>query len=335
METRAPHVLIGGFVLAFLFGILALIAWLAKIEIDQEYASYRIPFEGAVSGLSVGGDVRFNGILVGRVVRIRIDPENPQRVEVRIEIDRETPVRTDTVASLEFQGITGVSYVQLSGGSPRSPMLAAGPGDEPPTIPAVKSALQELFTGAPELINRITLLVNDFTLMVGPENRRHVAGILANVDTVTARVAERADEIDRILVNFDRSAGQVMTMLTQVNKLVVRLNAVVDSTETTLSVARGALTTVDTVMENDVRMLIAQLRGTAGNLEGMSGELALALNTNREAVDVFLGQGLVDFTRFVQEARLLVATATRLVDDLQNDPARLLFGRTAGGVNAP
>jgi len=335
METRAPHLVIGIFVLLFVAGIFGFVIWLAKTEIDKEYAYYRIPFEGAVSGLSVGGDVRFNGILVGRVAQIRIDPNDPKRVLVRIEVDRETPVRADTVASLEFQGITGVSFVQLSGGSPSSPMLAAAPGAPDPEIPAIKSAIQELFAGAPELINRVIVLVDQLTRMVDEDNRRAIANILANADHLSGSLAARTPEIERIVKNFDQSAGQVRATLEQTNKLVGRLNAMADSVESTLAVTRRTLASVDSLVDQDARKLVQDFRRTAGNLEKMSGEMAGLLTENREAVDVFLGQGTVDFTRFMQEARLLVAAATRLVDDVQNDPARFLFGRAAGGVNAP
>lgn len=335
METRAPHVVIGAFVLVFVAGILGLVIWLAKLEIDSEYDRYRIAFEGAVSGLSVGGDVRFNGILVGRVMSIRIDPDSLQHVEVVIEVQGDTPVRIDTVASLELQGITGVSYVQLSGGSPSAPMLEPGPDGGIPEIESTPSAIQQLFAGAPELINRVIYLVNEFTLLVNERNRGNIAAVLENLATVSGSVAGRAPEIDRILVNFDRSSEQVRDTLDQVNLLVRRLNAVADSTEATLGVARGALTTLDATMENDVRLLIGDLRRVSGNLETVTGELATALSNNEEAVDVFLGQGLVDFTRFVQEARQLVARGTTLVEDLQNNPTRFLFGQPAGGVEAP
>ncbi|HJP20349.1 MAG TPA: MlaD family protein, partial [Alphaproteobacteria bacterium] len=134
METRANHMLIGAFVLLVVAGIFGFVIWLAKIEIDREFASYHIYFEGSVSGLNKAGEVRYKGIPVGSVKEIVIDPKNPNRVRVRIEVVANTPVREDSEATLELQGITGVSYVQLSGDDPKSPKLKRKKGQELPII---------------------------------------------------------------------------------------------------------------------------------------------------------------------------------------------------------
>ena len=134
METRANHLLIGGFVIATVVAFLGFVVWMAKIEIDQEFERYDIYFEGSVSGLSVAGEVRYKGVPVGSVQEIVIDPKVPNRVRVTIKVGASTPIKEDTVAQLELQGITGVSYVQLTGGSPTSPALKIQSGQRFPVI---------------------------------------------------------------------------------------------------------------------------------------------------------------------------------------------------------
>ncbi|MBT3332358.1 MAG: MCE family protein, partial [Rhodospirillaceae bacterium] len=85
--------MIGSFVLVVVLGLFGFVLWLAKIEIDQEFAYFGITFEEAVSGLSIGGDVRYNGIPVGTVTLIEIAPNDPSRVQVTLEVKRDTPVR--------------------------------------------------------------------------------------------------------------------------------------------------------------------------------------------------------------------------------------------------
>jgi phospholipid/cholesterol/gamma-HCH transport system substrate-binding protein len=109
METRANFVLIGAFTLFGILGSLGFFLWLAKVEVDRQYAYYDILFTD-VSGLGDAGDVRYNGLPVGQVVRLSLDRDDPGKVRVRIEIDAATPVKTDTIATLELQGVTGVSY---------------------------------------------------------------------------------------------------------------------------------------------------------------------------------------------------------------------------------
>lgn len=336
METRANHLLIGGFVLAIMLGTLAFIIWLAKLEIDREFAYFRILFEGAVSGLSVGGDVRFNGIRVGKVAEIRIDRDNPARVSVLIEIGSETPVRIDTIATLEFQGITGVSYVQLSGGNIGSPMLEPKQRGDIPVIPSARSSIQELFAGAPQLINRVIILVDRLSQLVDDDNRRAFGSTLGNVAKLTDQLAERGDSIGATLVNIEKTTAALPGLIGEVQKLTSRLNGIADSMEATLAVARGAIAAVDGTLEQEVRPLIQDLRKSARHFETVGHEFATLMQENREPIGVFASDGLVEFTRFVQEARQLVATAGRLMEDLQSDPAQFLFGgRSRGGMKTP
>lgn len=327
METRANHLLVGGFVLIVIAAAFGFVVWLAKVDIDREFAHYEVFFEESVAGLSVGGDVRFNGIPVGTVTEIEIDPDNPARVRVLVEVASGTPIRTDTKASLAFKGITGVSFVQLSGGSPEQPLLEAERDGEVPVIASVPSALHELFAGAPQLIDRVIILVDRLALLVNDENQARFASILANVDGIMSEFDERMPELERILVNVDQMSGD----LRQASK---DLAVLVENADATLAVARGTITTVDGLIENDIRLLVRDLRGAAGSIDKLSRELDGFLQDNKEPLDLFASQGLVEFTKFIEEARLLVASSSRLVDELQTDPAQFLFGGRKGGLEA-
>ncbi|MBL4559095.1 MAG: MCE family protein [Rhodobacteraceae bacterium] len=148
METRANFVLIGAFTLAGFAVLLLFLMWFARIELDRQYDYYDTDFP-SVSGLSSASSVRFAGLPVGQVVDVSLSPDQSGRVRVRIEVAADTPVRTSSVATIESQGVTGVSYVGLSAGDPRDPLLSATSADQVPQIPAGRSALQTLTEGAP------------------------------------------------------------------------------------------------------------------------------------------------------------------------------------------
>ena len=116
METKANYLLIGLFTITGLLCSMAFLLWLAKVQVDQQYSYYFVHFDN-VTGLSNAGDVRYNGLPVGRVVDLQLDPDDPAKVRARIELDVQTPIKTDTVATLQSQGVTGVSFVALTGGS--------------------------------------------------------------------------------------------------------------------------------------------------------------------------------------------------------------------------
>jgi phospholipid/cholesterol/gamma-HCH transport system substrate-binding protein len=323
METRANHLLIGSVVLVALAGVFAFAIWLAKVELDREFDYYETYFTGSVTGLTVGGDVRFNGIPVGAVDLLQIDPDNPRRVRALLSVQQGTPIRTDTLATLEFQGITGVVYVQLSGGSAAAPMLKeTTPEGQLPIIASRRSSIQELFEGAPELIARGLVLLESLNAFAGPENQRNFSTLLANASELSGRLAGRADEIERVIVNADRMAADLQATVAQLNRLVGRLGQVAEGADATLSVARGAIGAVDQTVEEIAR--------TAQSIDRLTREFETLVSDNREPIEVFASQGLVEFTRFIEEARLLVASATRFVEELQANPAQFLLGRQKG-----
>ena len=170
MEIRASYLLVGTVVLALVAGLAAFSVWLVNADIDRQVEPYRIEFAGSVTGLQQGSQVRYRGVPIGRVTDIRIDPERVEWVLVEIEIDRGTPIKQDTVASLEMQGITGIAYVQLRGGTQGSAILEATGTESMPEIPSKRSALERLFESTPELLVRSLTLVDQATLLLSDQN---------------------------------------------------------------------------------------------------------------------------------------------------------------------
>lgn len=327
METRANHVVIGAFVLAVVIGLFGFVLWLAKIEIDQEFAHYRVTFDEAVSGLSLGGDVRYNGIPVGVVTLIEIADDDPSQVQVTLEVKRETPVRADTVAKLELQGITGVAFVQLRGGTAKAGPPKPGPNGEPPALRSERSAIQAFFAGAPQLINRAVILIDAVTKLVNEDNRLALGHILANVDDLSGRLARRGPELEQML-------GDLQQIAARSNELMGRLNALMDSADATMSVARGTLSTADDLMEGDVRRTLSDLRAASQQFKAVGKDLQTLVADNRQGLTAFSNDGLLELTRFLEEGRLLISVASRLIEDLQSDPAQFLFGDQQGGFVA-
>src|SRR5246127_1827066 len=133
METRAPYVLIGAFVLAAIVAVFGFVYWLNNTGGIGPRTSYHVQFQGPVPGLLVGAGVLFNGIRVGEVTQLGLAPDNPRFVNATISVASATPVRADTKVGLDFQGLTGVPVIALEGGmqvgnSGVVPTLIAEPG---------------------------------------------------------------------------------------------------------------------------------------------------------------------------------------------------------------
>jgi phospholipid/cholesterol/gamma-HCH transport system substrate-binding protein len=198
METKANYVVIGVFTLAVVAGVFGFVYWFQNLGGSGERAFYRIQFDGSVSGLRTGGSVLFNGIRVGEVTVLKLDPQHPKQVLATISIDNAVAVRADTRIGLEFQGLTGIAALALNGGSPSLPRLA-GPKDNPPMLSASPDATQDVTGAARETLRRL----DDFLA----ENQKAFHEALVNIDTFSAALARNAERVDKIAEGLQHLTG--------------------------------------------------------------------------------------------------------------------------------
>lgn len=341
METRASYLLVGSFVLILFAGIVGFVIWLGKFQFDQEFTRYDIVATGSVSGLKVGSSVELNGIPVGEVIDIRIDPDNVEHVLVTIEVPSDTPIKTDTHASLSFTGITGGLKVQLSGGTQAAAALEPKPGEKRAVIVAKASSLEEFLEGAPQLLENLQVLVQRTSNLLNPQNQQAFADTLQNVSVLTGALAKRTGDIDRLITDAQSAMGNMRDASIAMKDLSGTL---IDATHRLSSKAENALGSVadtsDTlrsaVTENsaDVNALIKELRGSATSFTKMSNELDAMIAENRRPLRDFTGEGLYELTNFLTEARTLVDSLSRVTTEVQRDPARFLFGNQQQGYEA-
>jgi phospholipid/cholesterol/gamma-HCH transport system substrate-binding protein len=195
METRANYVLIGLFTLAVIVGAFGFIYWFNTIGGTGERATYRIVFDGSVSGLRTGASVLFNGIRVGEVTELRLDPAQPRAVVAMVALEKSVAVRGDTAVSLEYQGVTGTASIALRGGSDSSPLA---PGN-PPTLKVDAAGAQDVTQAAREAMRRIDQLVAD--------NETVLKGALKNIEAFSQTLATNSQRIDNILAGTEGLLG--------------------------------------------------------------------------------------------------------------------------------
>lgn len=332
METRASHLLIGSVVLIFTFAFFGFAIWISQASLDEEKQLYDIYFRGSVAGLSVGGDVRYRGIKIGSVTDIVIDPRDPSQVKTTVEIDEDVLIREGDVATLKLQGITGVAYVNIEGAAAKSPPVKAPPLAERPIIPSAPSDIEKLFSGAPELLTRAILVTERLADLLGQENQESVSGILTDLKTVTGTLAGQDMRIDSVLKSLDESAADIAATMKAARELVESSSGVIADTKETLSVARGAIAGVDQVVSKDAGQLLSELRATNQEIGEMMSTLNGLLQDNEQYLSSFANDGLGEFQRFITEARLLVASLSRLTERLEAGGAQSLFGNEGAVV---
>ena len=192
METRAPFVIVGAFVLAAIVAVFGFVYWLQNTGGLGPRATYRVQFEGSVPGLLVGAAVLFNGIRVGEVTELGLAPDNPRGVNATISVASTTPVRADTKVGVEFQGLTGVPVIALEGGaqvakSGKVPTLIAEPGAGQGMTQAARDALRKVDTVLTENSGALKDTIENFKVFSEglARNTGKLDGIVAGLERMT------------------------------------------------------------------------------------------------------------------------------------------------------
>lgn len=228
METRANYIAIGAFVFATLIIGFVFIYWLGARAEGPRALPVKVVFNGAVTGLSVGGAVNFNGIKVGDVGDLGFDPKDPRVVIATIRVSPTTPLRTDVKATLGFQTLSGIAYVDLSGGSTSAPLLLDPDADEPPVIYAERSAFEDIVEGARDILSRAETTLASLEQVVN-DNREEVNKIIVNARVFSDALANNADGVDTFMASVASTGEALQSLSGRLEGLVDSATAVVDA----------------------------------------------------------------------------------------------------------
>ncbi len=271
METKANYVAVGGFVLICMLGLVVTLLWLAGAQYSQEYEYFETSFKGPVSGLGNGTNVRFNGIDVGHVTDVEFDPIDPQRVIARLQVKPGLHIRQDSRASIESQGLTGGSYVEISGGTKDSPELVRQPGQKYPRIETKPSTLEQLEQSAPELFDKLNHAADKINKLLSDENVKSFSGILSNLKVttdnltqITGPIAKRSKEIDATLVNVADASRLLAPTLSNANLSVQKIGKLADDADTVVN--GDAIQQLDDLLRQ-MRTLVTSLTRLTNGLD--------------------------------------------------------------------
>ena len=311
MERNANYALVG-LVSAVLFaGLVLFVVWLARVQFASQYALYDVDFKGPVRGLSSGGEVFFNGIKVGEVTKLSLDRSDPNRVVARVRITSDAPVKTDSTGSLEPQGVTGVSYVQITAGSPGRPLLReVTPRDRVPVIQTTQGALEGLLQGGGDVLARSLQALDRVNKLLSDENMANFTAALANVKDVTALARNQG----QLLADLDETLREVKRTSEHIDALTLQTDAIVNGQgKTTLANLNAAAV--------QLRASAADAQATLSRLTGPAGE--------------FAANGLPQLSRTIITLQTAAESLDRLVGEVEQNPRQLLTKPPAKTVSVP
>lgn len=315
MESKANYALVGVFVLVVLAGILSFTLWFSNAQFDQQYDEYEVKFQGAVRGLSQGSEVRFNGLPVGEVIGLGLDATDTNAVIAKIQVQSDTPVHIDSIAQLEPQGLTGLNYIQISGGSDELALMSELPGDGPHTILGKMSQIDTLVEGGEDVIlgaQRALIRVN---ALLSEDAILNFQGILENVRAITTNLKDTdidPDAINQLIKTFEVTAKDVSSAAIVVEKAAVDFDILLKGD--VASTLRRAEVSMD-----EIDKTLAEFRVVANGASLVTTDL-------RDAINRASNSGLADLEETLDGMRSSVESLDSILKEIERNPLSFITG---------
>lgn len=299
METKVNYAVVGAFVLLLGTALVAAVLWLASGgAFQKEYDVYQAVVDESVAGLNLNAPVKYNGVDIGKVTEIRLDSGSPERVILLFAIERGTPIREDTVAVLKTQGLTGIAYVELSGGGKDSPPLRTAANATYPEIrtkPSLSARLENVLT---TVLAKLDSTSSSINALLSGENQAAFKSTLADLASVAHTIAARKNEIDAGIAHAART-------LENTARTTARLDPMIDR------IQRGA-------------EAVEKMGDEVARTSASTGKTVNSIGAD---VKRFTAETMPELERLLGELNVLSISLRRLTEQTERNPSGLLFGR--------
>ncbi len=300
MERNANYTLVGFLSLFLLVGMVAFVVWMGRYTYNKAHDEYDVVFIGSVSGLSEGGEVQFNGIKVGEVKSLTLDKKDPNRVIATVRVGSDVPIRTDSYATLEPLGITGVNVVQLTAGTPTNPLLkATTPVGVRPIIRTQTSALQDLLKGGGTVLARAVETLDKVSSVLSKENVANFSGVLSDLNIVSAAARDNT----QVFQNADQAVNSLDQAAKDVSALANSAKGLVDN--------QGAAT-------------LDNFSKAADELKSTASDIRTTVNSLKGPANDFANNTLPQVQSTITSLQSAADSLDRLANEIESDPRQLI-----------
>jgi phospholipid/cholesterol/gamma-HCH transport system substrate-binding protein len=297
MNAKVNYILLGLFVLLLGTAMIGAILWLGSGGPRKNYDRYLVYMTESVSGLSKDAAVKYQGVDIGRVRDISLNPKNPKQVRLLLEIERGTPIKEDTVAILETQGLTGLATVNLTGGERGSKDLTKQEGEEYPVIKSKPSLLGRLDKSLSQLIENLTESSTRFNTLLKDENQAAFSKSLKNLEILTSNLSDRKKDLAELLDN---------------------LSVIVQNTRQASAHFPEITTQISTS--------VAALEKTANEFSAVASSLQEVVGSSGKDIQRFTGATLPEASALIQELQQTAVNLRQISEQLERDPSIILYG---------
>src|SRR6478672_1475338 len=305
MENKAHALAAGLFVVALTALLLVLGAWLTRDSGQRD--AFEISTREAVTGLQEQAPVRYRGVDVGKVARVGFDPKVQGNVLVRLEIAHGTPITTETFASLSFQGVTGLAFVQLDDSGKPAPLLQPN-DDAPPRIPLRPGLLSKLTDKGEKILDQVEQITARVNTLMDDKNPKGLTSAVDNVAQAAGNISALSANLNTVLT------AQFGPQKVDIPSLVKRTDTALASLRDTSDAARAAIQEIGTTAR--------RLNEKGGPIDRLAG----GTEALSQAAESFNSATLPRINRATEDTSRAVRQLSRTVNGINDNPQSLIFG---------
>ena len=226
MNNKVNYTFVGLIVLLGMMSMLGFAYWMLKPQKAKETQKYIIYFNESVLGLNLDAPVKYKGIKVGKVIRLRINPKNSEQVEVTVNVLKTTPIKEDTIAKLTAQGITGLSYINLTQGSNNAALLKAKKEEEYPVIKSAPSFFSNIQHSINSVSELLLVTLDQTNELLSDKNQKEFSKFLHESAVVMTKVDKILDE--KTIAHLHKSVKNIEDITARVDKSIPNINRLVN-----------------------------------------------------------------------------------------------------------
>lgn len=297
METKVNYAIVGLFVILLSTAFVAGILWISTGGHGRLTDYYLVYVKESVSGLSPDAPVKYKGVNVGKVKKLSIPEGRPDQVCLLLEVQIGTPIKEDTEAVLEYQGLTGIAFVNLTGGTVESPYLKATPGEEYPVIksrPSLFARLEEKLTDPLEYLIETSSRINK---LLNKKNLQNFEETLKNINSLAGSLSVYAKDLDQAVKDFSVVMADAKKASGELSGVMVEIKKASKATENMAERFAEA--------------------GESIKAEVKKGGKEFHNNTQRLFPELF---------QLISELKKTSANISRLTEEMERDPTILIYG---------
>ncbi|MEA3498134.1 MAG: MlaD family protein [Campylobacterota bacterium] len=313
MDSKVNYTLVGAFLFIFILSIIGFSFWLGKYGMDSKKVDlYRVYLEESISGLNIESSIKYKGLNIGMVKDIKINSNNSEQIEILLEVDYGTPIKKDTIAILETQGITGLKYIDLVGGSHKSELLK-NKKDEIPTIESRQSFLGNLGSSAVDMTKKVDILLNKLNLLINRDNIDKVSNILNNSDvaikTLNSSILTIEKQVNTLL--SDKNIEKLNESLINFDKFTKQLNITLEKT--------------DKVIDNDLKETLIKVSDASDSTNLAFIQFTKLISDGKLDLEEITSDSLKKFDILILEMERTMQNGQKTIDNLNDSPSDILF----------